>query len=216
MARPHASDTTTSSTEPDEPATTTTTTTTTTPTEPPLVGEDESLYLLPGGSGDQASQWLLPFGRERPADGPLYNYDTDRDDFPGLLIAKDGAGVAGTDPTKVQRFRTVFSSVGRLDGDVLVELDVAAKDFAKQDIHVEIELRKCDTQGSCGSLGIAERTVQNADRLKKAIIELEGIDAVFQVGDTLELRIAILDDSEDDAWLAFGTRDYDGRIRLAD
>ncbi len=186
------------------------TTTTTTVSD---IDTGDHLYLLGSGAGDQGSQSVLPFGDTRPADVALPNHDTDRDAAPGLLLQKDSSGVNGTDSTKVQRWRTGFDVARRIDTPVRVELHVAAKDFQKKDIRVQAQVLKCGLSG-CQSLGVGDKEVLNADRFKRVSIDFGDIDTMLLLGETLELRMAILGDSEDDAWLAFGTENFDACIHL--
>jgi hypothetical protein len=60
----------------------------------------------------------------------LYNYDTDRDAFAGLLIAKGGSGPDESDPTKYQAWLTpAFPEGAVIQGDATVRLWSALKDF---------------------------------------------------------------------------------------
>ncbi|MEM1333008.1 MAG: hypothetical protein AAGG08_06065, partial [Actinomycetota bacterium] len=147
----------------------------------------------------------------------LVNLDTDRDAFDGLLIQKDGAGPGGNDPVKVAKF-TMWSIVSVNLDEIEVELDleVAAKDFKRDDITIGAQLRHCNVLGFCQVIGSGEDEVKNADRWKKIEIELGEIDRFVSVGDRFELRIAVLDDSENDAWIAFGTEEFDSHLKLTD
>jgi len=40
------------------------------------------------------------------------------------------------------------------------------------------------------------------------------MQTTIAVGEWIEVRVAVLDSSEDDGWFAFGTADYDSRIRI--
>ena len=196
--------------------TTTTTATTTSTTLAPGIEFGGRLFLLASGPGDQIAQSPLPLGSQRPADGPLFNYDTDRDDAPGMLLARDAAGVSGTDPAKVQSFRTSFSSTQRVQADVIVGLYVAAKDLARKDVHIQVQVLNCSPAGPCEPLLTGDKFARNADGFKKITIPLGVIDTSVPLGSQLELRIAVLDDSDDDAWIAFGTRDLDADVRFND
>ena len=209
---PPTTSTTTTSTNTTTTSTTTVPATTTTTTEL-AIADDVHLYLIGLGTDDQPSGTILPLGLDRPAAMALPNYGTDRDVAAGLLVQKDSAGVNGTDPAKVQRWRSGLEVAMRIGIEASVELDVAAKDFAKKDIRVQAQLLKCNAVG-CESLGVGDKTVRNADRFKRLRIDLGEIDTLVLIGETIELRVAVLDDSEDDAWLAFGTEDYAGRIRF--
>ncbi len=188
--------TTTTTTSPASPASTTTTTTV------PLA-RLEQVYLAPSGPGDTVSQTYLPLVSTSFPDIPLPNYDTDRDAFAGLVIAKDKAGVGGSDPTTIQHFTLSAKEPTLVQGEVTVHVIVAAKDFSDVDINVEAGLYRCST--SCRPLAVGDKWVPNASRFKPANLDLGALDLVLAAGERLELRIAVLDGSGDDAWLAFGT-----------
>ena len=48
------------------------------------------------------------------------------------------------------------------------------------------------------------------------IVDFGAVDVTFSPGERLEVRIAALDTSGDDMWLAYGTRAYNGRILIDD
>ncbi len=103
-----------------------------------------------------------------------------------------------------------------IDADVHVELFAAAKDFARKDIDVEVGLYKCGRVNGCRLIGVDERTYKNADRWKKMKFHFHDTDETFSPGQWVEVRVAVLDSSDADAWFAFGTADYDSRIKISD
>jgi hypothetical protein len=218
-AREGPTTTTTTTTTTPPSSTTTTTTTSTTTTVPPKSGIDPrmlgTIHLGTAGRGDTASQPVLPLQIDAPPAVALPNYDTDRDDDPGLMIKKDGAGLNGSDPTKVQRFRVDVATDGTLVGDAKVRLYVAAKDFEKKTIHVATGLYRCDSGGSCSLIADGDKRVGNANRFKSVTIPMGEVDVPFVAGDRLELRVVVLDDSDDDAWFAYGTAASPAHVKLS-
>lgn len=146
----------------------------------------------------------------------MYNYDTDRDSAPGLLIQKDSDGLDGDDPTKVQVFSYTFGVPSRIDAKAAVTMFVAAKDFGAKDVHVGASLVHCDAGGSCVTIATADKEKKNAMNFKKVTVKFGKIDVTFAAGDRLELRIAALDDSEDDMYLAYGTTGQDSVLKFKD
>jgi hypothetical protein len=102
-------------------------------TPTPLPVSDLIFYLHNNPTppmGDTMSQATLPMDSELPTASVLYNYDSDRDASPGLVIAKGGSGPYESDPTKYQAWRTpVFSGAVVIQGDAMVKLWSAMKDF---------------------------------------------------------------------------------------
>ena len=78
---------------------------------------------------------------------------------------------------------------------------------------VEVGLYRCASNGSCQLLGTDEQEVKGKkNKWKKTKFHFHDIDTEFAPGDRIEVRVAVLDDSDDHAWFAFGTDDYDSHI----
>ena len=95
---------------------------------------DMKLYLhnIPTPpTGDTAAQHPLPTDATAPAATTLYNYDFDRDAFPGLLLAKSDEGTEETDPTKYQEWQTApLASPFHIDGEINSNWWLGMKDFS--------------------------------------------------------------------------------------
>ncbi len=195
------------------PATTTTTTTTTT-TLPALAAP--TLYLGGGVTNAIPAPAFHDISSDAPPDVALPNVDNDRDAAPGALVQKGAAGISGTDPTKVLKFKGAMVAPYVINDDLHIELYVAAKDFGKKDIHVEVGLYRCNLLNQCTLLGSDTNEVKNAKQWKKTKFHLHGIDSTIGIGEWVEVRAAVLDDSEDDGWFAFGTQQFDSKITVAD
>ena len=176
-----------------------------------------SLFYLGGDvTMSTSAPWFHNIVASSPSDTPLPNFDTDRDAFPGVVIAKDAAGIGGSDQTKVLKFAGGFTSTLHIDANVHVDLFAAAKDFGRNDIDVEVGLYKCSVVSGCRLIDVDEKQYRNADRWTEKRFHFHGVDETILVGQWIEVRVAVLDSSQDDGWFAFGTADYDSRISLND
>lgn len=209
-------DTTTTTTTTVPGATTSTTPTTipaaTTPTTTIPAASPSELFLGGGVVGGIPAPAVHDISSTAPLDVSLPNVDTDRDAAPGALVQKDAAGIGGNAPTKVLAFSGTMVAPLVIDGNVHIELYVAAKDFAKKDIEVEVGIYRCDLLDRCTLLGSDTREVKNAKHWRKTKFHLRHVDATVGIGERVEVRVAVLDASEDDGWFAFGTRQYDAKI----
>ena len=170
-------------------------------------------------TGDAASQPVLPIDLATPTATTLYNYDTDRDTFPGLLIAKGGLGAGETDPIKYQAWRSpVLASDLTIQGNVVVHLWSAIKDFqqGKQGT-ATVYLR--DFDGSSYT-EIAKRKLNDPNWqrgsstwvLKAFVI---GVGShTLPAGHSLELKVIVEPTSADDLWFAYDTAAYPSRVML--
>ena len=149
-----------------------------------------------------------------PSDIALPNFDTDRDAFPGVVIAKDAAGIGGSDPTKVLKFSGGFVSQLEIDSNVHVDLFGAAKDFDRKDIDVEVGLYKCGAFSGCTLIDVDEKKYRHADGWQQKRFHFHGVDETITVSQWIEVRVAVLDSSDDDGWFAFGTADYNSRLTV--
>ncbi|MEP2370651.1 HD-GYP domain-containing protein [Ilumatobacter sp.] len=199
--------------EPERPAPTTTTTTPTVPA-PPAVGAGQTLYLGNRFASAMPAPAFFGIFDNAPRDVSLVNLDTDRDSAPGALVQKDAAGVGGTDPTKVMRFRSATPFPIVIDRGLDVELYIAAKDFAHEYLDVQVGVYRCNLLNQCTLLGSDTRQVNNATSWKKTKFHLHGVDATIGLGESIELRVAVLDTSQTDGWFAFGTQQFDSKITL--
>ena len=169
------------------------------------------LYLAPSGPGDTVSQAVLPLVFDEPTVATLPNYDVDRDSAPGLQILRSPDDVQSSDPADVQRFVFSYDGAVQANGNFKVDLEVAARDFAKADVDVLGALYRCDV-ASCTEVATAGKEAKNADRFKKLKLDFGDVSMTLAPHETLELRIAVDDDSEADMWLGFGTADIKGTL----
>lgn len=207
--------TTTRTTSPTTRVTTTTTIATTTPpTTAPPAPVNWNFHLLNHSSGNTRSASSLPMGLGQSPTGALANFDTNRDDGPGLLIQKDGAGLGTGDSTKYQEWRWTFNEAARLDGSASLTLWLAAKDFKTDErIGVVAGLDLCNP--GCSRLDTGTWSGQGAGGFRAATINFGSIDVPVAAGSTLRIRIASPDNlATTDLWVAFGSSGYDARLRI--
>jgi len=103
--------------------------------------------------GNTVAQEGLSMDTALPTAWTLYNYDTDRDAFPGLLIQKGGVGADETDLVKYQAWRTApFASEVEIDGQVVMLNWWLMKDFDRTKTgKAEFYLRDFNPSGpGCG------------------------------------------------------------------
>jgi hypothetical protein len=154
-----------------------------------------------------------------PSATTLYNYDTDRDASPGLLIARGGTGPTETDPTKYQAWRTSALASGlTIKGTVRVLLWSGMKNFGQTTsgtvtvflrhfngaAHVEIAQGSMPAQAWQGG---------SPTWVVKAIT-ISGVDYSIPPGDYLELKIVVGAAATDDMWFAYDTTSYNSRVEL--
>jgi hypothetical protein len=81
-------------------------------------------------TGNTSSQTNLPLDQTSPTAATLYNYDTNRDSFAGLVIAKGGTSASVSDTTKYQNWRTAALGTDlTLEGTVNFTFWSGMKDF---------------------------------------------------------------------------------------
>ncbi|NND73576.1 MAG: HD domain-containing protein [Ilumatobacter sp.] len=177
----------------------------------PISGE---FFLASSGVGPVASSEILPMSMSPPIEYWLYNYDTDRDNDEGLALEASEDGVNARDADEVQAFRHPLT--GTVDGGITAKLYVAAEDFEREDIAVEVSVRRCDASGTCEELARRNKTVSNARYFKSLNVSLGSVQAKFAPGDEIELRVATLEESEADMWLAYGTTVFPSSLTFGD
>ena len=187
---------------------------TTTLPPPPVGSLDPAATTFFLEAGSSWSPWWGTLGDVVPADVPLVDLDPWGDGDAGLTLPKTSAGVSSLIPGHVAVFRSSVDADMVLERIESLELFVAANDFDREDVHVEASLRRC-TGWLCTTLASADDEVRNADDFERLELFTDvDLDATFEAGDVIELRIAVLDDSEAWGMLAFGTDAYDSSLEL--
>lgn len=170
-------------------------------------------------TGATASQTVLPLDTTAPTASALYNYDTNRDSFAGLLIAKGGSGPSESDTTKHQAWRTQALTWSRtIDGTVDVYLSSGIKDFGQGKTgSVTIYLRDFDgasyTEICNGVLTQAGWQGGSSTWVLKTF-SFNCSSYTIPASHMLELKLIVNSSSEDDMWFAYDTTGHDSRVGL--
>ena len=149
----------------------------------------------------------------------LYNYDTDRDTSPGLLILKGGSGSNESDPTKYQAWLTpAFPAATVVDGTVMVKLWTGTANFqVALGGAVSAYLRDCDGS-DCVELGggtLSDSSWQRGSPswVLKTITFPVGPHTLAP-GHSLELKVVVEGSSAGDMWFAYDTNDDKSRVTV--
>jgi len=170
--------------------------------------------------GDTSSQPVLPLPMDSdlPTAADLYNYDVDRDAFPGLLIAKGGNGADESDPTKYQAWRApAFPEGAVIQDDATVRLWSALKDFnTGLSGVVTVYLRDCNGW-DCVELGsdtvATNPQVGSTWKLESVTVPIGTY--TIAPGHSLELVVVVDASSDDDMWFAYDTNNHKSRVSLS-
>lgn len=180
-------------------------------TSPPIL-PGVSRFLLSDGT---VSKPALPMGDVVPP-VPLANYDTDRDNAPGLLVRR-GNGLGESDTRKIQ----VWNQSGGLliAGTPTIDLWVATTGFNDDDEgQLVLGLYDCTEKGDgCSSLG--QSTISFSQKefgvdFGLVTISLPTLSRTIGADRILQLRVATTSDSSDDLMFAFGTTSYPARVTI--
>ena len=155
-----------------------------------LPSQTDSLTLYPHNNptppiGDTVSQHPLPTDTSAPSAVILYNYDTDRDAFPGRLIQKNlsPSGPDESDPVKYQNWQTLpFTSPFHIYGTVDFGLWVGMKDFERDKTGIlNLYLRDYDgasyTEIASTTVTITPQDFQSGDFVHIGTVDFYDIEA---------------------------------------
>lgn len=202
-----------------EQTTTSTSTTTTTPstsiTTEAIAISELNLSLLNSAPGNTTSSAVLPLTDGTVPAGRLGNFDTDRDNEPGLLVQMGAAGLATTDPDLVQSWSFQFNEATRLDNDSKFNIFVASPGFESSvQLGLEVEVQHC--AAACTQLASGSTMVNSNGNWTRASIGLGQLTADIAAGDRLVLRLVVPDQlSSSDVMLAYGVRLRSSVLRLS-
>lgn len=174
-------------------------------------------YLAASGTTDTASSLILPLASAVPSQTTLYNYDTDRDGSPGLVLDK-GINLNETDPRKVQRWLMPQNTPVALSGTVRVSLWSAMKDFnASKKGSVVVGLYDCNNAGTACAL-LASTTSTSTGSWSGGSNTWVAKDVILgtinRQTTRMELRIVVRGASEDAMMFAYDTTTYPSRITV--
>jgi len=148
----------------------------------------------------------------------LPNYDSERDDDPGIKINKGGDFDEEDASTKYQTWVYTGADVD-LNGPVTLTMWSAMKDFhTDKEGAVTAFLMECDADGDNGSL-IASATVTRGDwdtndtgTWIEDTFDFGSVSYVIPSGRSLGLKIVVPVSAGDDMWFAYGTMTYASRL----
>lgn len=181
-----------------------------------------AFYLGVGASGNtKAADWpVLPLKRTSPTETFLYNYDTDKDSFPGRLLTK-APDMNSTDKNKVQTWRmAVGSSPLTVNGTVNARIWTAVRGFdTVKDAAMGVGIYDCDTNGA-GCITLATGMLSSdpvswtngvASWVVKNLALSPSGSYTFPANRAVEVRVFCLNDQKaaaGDLMLAYDTTTY--------
>ncbi len=175
--------------------------------------ENRFYLYASSGSGNTPAQPILPLRQEVPSGTTLFNYDTDRDNAPGLLIRRGGNldGPAGSD--QIQYWRTPSLATAQiLQGNVTLRVYAAIPpDQAPNpdaEVRIQAALFHVDEAGNrVATIARGERTKRNwTHRWQRVTLSFPPVSYVLPAHHRLELALAVDQNSANDLMFAFGTR----------
>ncbi len=168
-------------------------------------------------TGDTAAQLNLPLNTTAPTAATLFNYDTNRDAFAGLILAKGASGVGETDTAKFQAWRT--SAAGWVvSPSPVFTFWSGIKDFGLNK-HGVVTVYLRHWNGSSYTT-ICSGTADDADwqggsgTWVQRSITLSGCSYVVPSGHQLEIKLVAQGVADDDMWFAYDTTAYPTRLSL--
>ncbi|MCP3934560.1 MAG: hypothetical protein GY708_04215 [Actinomycetia bacterium] len=165
-------------------------------------------------TGGTSSQGLLPLDTNAPTATSLYNYDTDRDAFAGLVIAK-GSGLGETEATKIQRW--MYIAAGGLDLSTAPQLTIstAMKDFSSgKNATAEAGLYDCTAAGASCTLLASDTVTSNPwpSSWQDITFTFGTLSHTISAGRALVIKLVVDGNSDDNLWFAYDTTSYQARI----
>jgi hypothetical protein len=183
---------------------------------PPVVAP-QTLYLENPGTGNTTSDPTLSFTTTAPTTATLANYDTDRDAAPGRSLARTGAGLSETDPTKYQRWSGV-PGPSSLNGPVDLQVWAAVKQFDNKLGRFTAALQVCSTNlSSCRTLAQANAVVDQSQGPGGFIpvdLSFGQQNETITASEVLSVKIVVDNNSDDDLWLAYDTLSHPSRLSI--
>lgn len=178
-----------------------------------------TLYLQGRPGGADTFSMLLDAEQSKPLTvDELPNYDSDRDDTPGLLIQK-GGGLDDYDPATRHRFAAEIDNV-LLAGVPVLDIWVSTTDHnAERTGIVIVSLQDCAaSRGDCATIATglgAFKQAEFGERFGQLQIELTKLEHRLEPGRSLMLNLMVHDASDDDLWFAYGTTTYQSALRFS-
>lgn len=168
---------------------------------------------------DTPSSAILPMAPGQPAATTLYNYDTDYDSGPGIVIARGGSNDLESDATRYQAWVSpALTTAYTIDGGISMTLWSATKDFTSGKAGaITIYLRDC-SGAACSTIGSVS---YSAPGWQSGSPDWHSFDLAITTGNHtvaanhwLQLKIIVPISSQDDLWFAYDTVNYDAHIHV--
>ena len=164
-------------------------------------------------TGNTASQATLTMNQTAPTGTTIYNYDTDRDSYNGLLIKRGTGALSESDSRAFQKWQTAaLPCAVTLNGTATFPLWAATWEFRTGRAgSITAYLR--DLNGSTYT-EIANGTVtasgwQGASStFVQKTITITGINYTVAAGNKIELRLVVGGSSDEDMMIAYDTTTY--------
>lgn len=169
-----------------------------------------------GPGGDTTSSEFLPLVLGSAGGGSLGDYDTDRDDRPGLFVKKSD-GLSETDLKKRQTWTITLDADVVLDGQATLTVWIADKDFHDHDHELGIEARLTICSPTCSTVrtGSWSEDAPGGDTFRPVTIAFGGLDLALVAGDEVRLEVAVPKDlSERDLNLAYDATVYPAALTI--
>lgn len=152
-----------------------------------------------------------------PTASTLPNYDTDRNSFPGLLLARGGNCMLETNPTKYQIWAASPGAVS-FDGPISLIVWSAMKDFniGKRGI-VDAFLLECDSSASsCSLIAQAHKDLSDwsggSSTWVVHSLDFGNVTYSIPAERSLAVKIVVGNDSYDDMWFAYDTSLFPSKL----
>lgn len=164
-----------------------------------------------------ASSALLGLDETAPTASTLFNYDTDRDAFAGLLLAV-GTGLGETDLTKMQRWATpTLAQPLSLVGPVSFRIWTTMKDFQTGKAGgIEVGAYDCNATATSCTLIASSASAQSPwpSTWTQRTVSLGTWNTSIAASRRLVVKLTTTSSSEDALWFAYDTTAYPARLTV--
>uniref|UniRef100_A0A540VDF0 S8 family serine peptidase n=2 Tax=Litorilinea aerophila TaxID=1204385 RepID=A0A540VDF0_9CHLR len=174
---------------------------------------ENRFYLYASSNGNTPAQPILPLRQEVPSGTTLFNYDTDRDNAPGLLIRRGGDLDASAGSDQIQYWRTPpLASAQILQGNVTLRVYAAIPPDQTLDPNAEVRIQAAlfhvDEAGNrVATIARGERAKSNwTHRWQRVTLSFPPVSYILPAHHRLELALTVDGRSANDLVFAFGTR----------
>jgi hypothetical protein len=175
-----------------------------------------AFYLGASGTGNTTSVATLPLRRTSPTMSTLWNYDTDRDAYPGRFLTRRG-DLNSNDRNKVQRWNmAVGGSPLTISGTASLRIWSAVKDFdLGKTGSLMVGLYDCDAAATtCTQLSFGQVTSTGSWTGGQASLVLKNITLApagsytFAANRVFQVRVGPSNDAQGDLMIAYDTTTY--------